>query len=152
MIKMKNYYSIILTALITLITPTLTFAQETLYLEEAPPPQNNSFFSNSTQVTYEGEAMITQTFYKTVEPALALIYTRGACENVNLINQLETLHIPYTCRSIDQTEQYRELVALLYDIGIAGSIPLPVVYYQHKVLLDPNLDHIKILTPISSNH
>lgn len=144
-IIMNKYLLIILTPILSLISSNYTLAQETLYLEETPPPQNLLLNSTSTQVTYETEEVITQSFYQTIEPDQALIYTRGNCENVNLIPQLENIDLPYICRSIDQPEQYRELVVLLYDIGVGGSIPLPVIYYHQKVLFDPTLEHLNIL-------
>ncbi|GEM_PF-6229761 len=143
---MNKYLLIILTSILSLVSSHYTHAQETLYLEETPLPQNLLFNSTSTQITYETEEVTTQSFYQTIEPDQALIYTRGNCENVNLIPELENINLPYICRTIDNSEQYRELVVLLYDIGVGGSIPLPVVYYHQKVLFDPTLEHLNILT------
>ena len=148
---MTKKLSIILTTVITLLCPNNILAQETLYLGENQPNRSYLLNSTSTQINYEAQETITQTFYQTIEADQALIYTRGACNDVNLIPQLNNLNIPYICRSIDLPQQHRELVNLLYDIGVAGNIPLPVVYYKQKVLFDPNLEHINILNPVSVN-
>ena len=148
---MNKYLTIILTSVISLLSPSYLLAQDTLYVEQTQPDTSHLVNSSSTSITYQTEEVITQTFYKTVEADQALIYTRGACENVDIIAELENLEIDYICRSIDNQEQNRELVMLLYDIGVAGSIPLPVIYYHQQVLLDPNLEHINVLIPNNSN-
>jgi hypothetical protein len=146
---MNKYLSIILGSILTVCVAKPILGEETIYVEENQPRQTYFLPSSSTQVNYETEEVITQSFYKTIESDQALIYTRGNCEEVNLISSLESLNIDYICRSIDDREKYRELVILLYDIGVGGSIPLPVIYYRQKVLFNPDLEHINVLNPVS---